>query len=83
MKDADMRGMCSAHDTDGKCAGCNILVTNPKKKKTLVTIKRMRAVDIGYRARATQQYEYHEFITFTATCFGRRTRPSSGRNTNP
>lgn len=32
--------MCSAHDIDGKCVGCNILVTNPKKKITLVTITR-------------------------------------------
>jgi len=83
MKDADTRGMCSAREIDGTRIGYSILVRNQKKKRALVRIKRMGEVYIDYRARVTQHYKYRVFITFTATCCGRRTRPSSGSRTNP
>ena len=77
------RGMCTAREIDGTCIGYNILVRNPKKKRALVRVKRKWEVYIDYRARVTQNYKYRVFITFTATCCGRRTRPSSGSPTNP
>jgi len=83
MKDADMCGMCSAREIHDTCIGYNILVINTPKKRALVRIKGMREVYVDYRARVTKHYKYCVFITFTATCFGRPTRPSSGSRTNP
>jgi len=37
---------------------------------------------IDHSVRVTQHYEYHVFITFTATSLGRLTRPSSDSRTN-
>jgi hypothetical protein len=43
----------------------------------------MREVYIDYRAQVTRHFECHVFLMFTITCFGQRTRPSSGSCTNP